>query len=155
MILFLFWNFLLSLGVWTSNRCFPIIKCQDGDRFWRMPECYIRGNTIKYLRVPDEVFMKTVAFSYCLIVWCLMHQSTLHITCGCGTKKSVAFSSFPTSVTCLSAASHFYFWFLILFPLFFDLYFYNFVIIFKLWMWSSRHPPKSYSIKLFFFFLMI
>jgi len=28
---------------------------QDGDRFWRMPECYIRGNTIKYLRVPDEV----------------------------------------------------------------------------------------------------
>ncbi|RWW75154.1 hypothetical protein BHE74_00016848 [Ensete ventricosum] len=27
----------------------------DGDRFWRMPECYIRGNTIKYLRVPDEV----------------------------------------------------------------------------------------------------
>ncbi|KAB5521511.1 hypothetical protein DKX38_025830 [Salix brachista] len=27
----------------------------DGDRFWRMPKCYIRGNTIKYLRVPDEV----------------------------------------------------------------------------------------------------
>ncbi|KAL7239503.1 hypothetical protein ACSBR2_005405 [Camellia fascicularis] len=30
----------------------------DGDRFWRMPECYIRGNTIKYLRVPDEVIDK-------------------------------------------------------------------------------------------------
>ncbi len=28
---------------------------QDGDRFWRMPECYVRGNTIKYLRIPDEV----------------------------------------------------------------------------------------------------
>lgn len=28
---------------------------QDGDRFWRIPETYIRGNTIKYLRVPDEV----------------------------------------------------------------------------------------------------
>ena len=28
---------------------------QDGDRFWRMPEAYIRGNTIKYVRVPDEV----------------------------------------------------------------------------------------------------
>lgn len=28
---------------------------QDGDRFWRMPECYIRGSTIKYLRIPDEV----------------------------------------------------------------------------------------------------
>ena len=28
---------------------------QDGDRFWKMPECYIRGSTIKYLRIPDEV----------------------------------------------------------------------------------------------------
>lgn len=28
---------------------------KDGDRFWRMPECYIRGSTIKYLRIPDEV----------------------------------------------------------------------------------------------------
>jgi U6 snRNA-associated Sm-like protein LSm4 len=31
---------------------------QDGDRFWRMPEAYVRGNTIKYLRVPDEVLDK-------------------------------------------------------------------------------------------------
>lgn len=28
---------------------------QEGDKFWRMPECYIRGSTIKYLRIPDEV----------------------------------------------------------------------------------------------------
>lgn len=28
---------------------------QDGDKFWRMPECYIRGSTIKYLRIPDEI----------------------------------------------------------------------------------------------------
>ncbi len=28
---------------------------QDGDKFWRMPETYVRGNTIKYLRVPNEV----------------------------------------------------------------------------------------------------
>ena len=28
---------------------------QDGDRFWKMPECFIRGSTIKYLRIPDEV----------------------------------------------------------------------------------------------------
>ncbi|KAG8930044.1 RNA processing protein [Tulasnella sp. 418] len=31
----------------------------EGDRFWKMKECYIRGSTIKYLRVPpallDEV----------------------------------------------------------------------------------------------------
>lgn len=28
---------------------------KDGDKFWRMNECYIRGSTIKYLRIPDEV----------------------------------------------------------------------------------------------------
>lgn len=27
---------------------------QEGDKFWRMPEAYVRGNTIKYIRVPDE-----------------------------------------------------------------------------------------------------
>ncbi|GJZ86408.1 reverse transcriptase domain-containing protein [Tanacetum coccineum] len=31
-----------------------ICTSKDGDRFWRMPECYVRGNIIKYLRVPDE-----------------------------------------------------------------------------------------------------
>ncbi|PSC70748.1 putative U6 snRNA-associated Sm LSm4 [Micractinium conductrix] len=35
-----------------------ICTSKDGDRFWRMPEAYIRGNTIKYLRVPDEVLDK-------------------------------------------------------------------------------------------------
>lgn len=28
---------------------------KDGDQFWSIPEIYIRGNTIKYLRVPDVV----------------------------------------------------------------------------------------------------
>ena len=28
---------------------------KDGDTFWKMSECYIRGSTIKYLRIPDEV----------------------------------------------------------------------------------------------------
>ncbi|KAJ2290648.1 hypothetical protein IW141_003149 [Coemansia sp. RSA 355] len=30
----------------------------DGDRFWRLSEAYIRGNTIKYLRIPDAVIDK-------------------------------------------------------------------------------------------------
>lgn len=38
----------------SFNTIFPFFF-QDGDRFWRMPECYIRGSTIKYLRIPDEV----------------------------------------------------------------------------------------------------
>jgi U6 snRNA-associated Sm-like protein LSm4 len=39
------------------NICLKDVICtsRDGDRFWRIPECYIRGNSIKYLRIPDEV----------------------------------------------------------------------------------------------------
>ena len=32
-----------------------ICTSRNGDRFWKMPECYIRGNSIKYLRIPDEI----------------------------------------------------------------------------------------------------
>ncbi|CAF0826544.1 unnamed protein product [Didymodactylos carnosus] len=32
-----------------------ICTSRDGDRFWKIPECYVRGNTIKYLRLPEEV----------------------------------------------------------------------------------------------------
>ncbi|KAI5777467.1 hypothetical protein EDC01DRAFT_778677 [Geopyxis carbonaria] len=27
----------------------------DGDRFWRLAEAYVRGNNIKYLRLPEEI----------------------------------------------------------------------------------------------------
>ena len=36
----------------------PFHRDQDGDKFHKIPECYIRGNNIKYLRVPDEVIDK-------------------------------------------------------------------------------------------------
>nr|XP_047933553.1 U6 snRNA-associated Sm-like protein LSm4 [Anser cygnoides] len=39
----------------TRCPCEPLEESQDGDKFWRMPECYIRGSTIKYLRIPDEI----------------------------------------------------------------------------------------------------
>lgn len=32
-----------------------VLTSKDGDRFWRVPDCYIRGNNVKYLRVPEEV----------------------------------------------------------------------------------------------------
>ena len=37
-----------------------ICTAKDGDRFWRMPECYIRGNTVKYMRVQEEGLDKAV-----------------------------------------------------------------------------------------------
>jgi U6 snRNA-associated Sm-like protein LSm4 len=33
----------------------PVCTARNGDRFWKLPECYIRGNNIKYFRCPDEV----------------------------------------------------------------------------------------------------
>ncbi len=35
-----------------------ICTSKDADKFTRMPEVYIRGNTVKYLRLPDEVLEK-------------------------------------------------------------------------------------------------
>ena len=32
-----------------------VLTSKDGDRFWRVPACYIRGNNIKFIRVPEEV----------------------------------------------------------------------------------------------------
>nr|CAD7258251.1 unnamed protein product [Timema shepardi] len=46
-------------GGFDVEACAVEVDCcevmEDGDKFWRMPECYIRGSTIKYLRIPDEV----------------------------------------------------------------------------------------------------
>ncbi|KAL1198023.1 Sm-like protein LSM4 [Cardamine amara subsp. amara] len=50
---------LVNCDTWMNIHLREVIcTAKDGDRFWRMPECYIRGNTIKYLRVPDEVIDK-------------------------------------------------------------------------------------------------
>lgn len=33
----------------------PIPARQDGEQFWKMDECYVRGNMIKYIRVAEDV----------------------------------------------------------------------------------------------------
>jgi U6 snRNA-associated Sm-like protein LSm4 len=50
----------------------PRTPAQDGDKFWRMPEVYVRGNTIKYLRVPDEVSRGFVCARACCCRWVLI-----------------------------------------------------------------------------------
>ena len=47
---------LVSCDTWMNVHLKEVIcTSKDGDRFWRMAECYVRGNTIKYVCVPDEV----------------------------------------------------------------------------------------------------
>jgi hypothetical protein len=55
---------------------------QDGDRFWKLPECYIRGNSIKYLRIPDEV-VEMVAEEDTRDSKCIIHfisDTAMHLT---------------------------------------------------------------------------
>ncbi|XP_057428226.1 sm-like protein LSM4 [Lotus japonicus] len=50
---------LVNCDTWMNIHLREVIcTSKEGTEFWRMPECYIRGNTIKYLRVPDEVIDK-------------------------------------------------------------------------------------------------
>eukprot|EP01096_Ripella_sp_DP13-Kostka_P004334 TRINITY_DN1651_c0_g1_i1.p1 TRINITY_DN1651_c0_g1~~TRINITY_DN1651_c0_g1_i1.p1 ORF type:complete len:170 (-),score=73.54 TRINITY_DN1651_c0_g1_i1:4-492(-) len=44
-----FMNINLQDVIWTSK---------DGDRFWKIPSCYIRGSTIKYMCLPSEVIQQ-------------------------------------------------------------------------------------------------
>lgn len=47
---------LVSCDTWMNVHLKEVIcTAKDGDRFWRMATCYVRGNTIKYICVPDEV----------------------------------------------------------------------------------------------------
>jgi len=47
---------LVSCDNWMNINLREVIcTSRDGDRFWRMPECYVRGSTVKYLRIPDEI----------------------------------------------------------------------------------------------------
>eukprot|EP00635_Sarcinochrysidales_sp_CCMP3193_P013011 CAMPEP_0118888940 /NCGR_PEP_ID=MMETSP1166-20130328/100_1 /TAXON_ID=1104430 /ORGANISM="Chrysoreinhardia sp, Strain CCMP3193" /LENGTH=161 /DNA_ID=CAMNT_0006827517 /DNA_START=106 /DNA_END=589 /DNA_ORIENTATION=- len=47
---------LVSADSWMNvNLSDVICTSRDGDRFWKLDECYIRGNAIKYLRIPDEI----------------------------------------------------------------------------------------------------
>lgn len=54
---------LVNCDTWMNVNLRDVIcTSKDGDRFWKMPECYIRGNTIKYIRVPNDVR----AAAYCV-----------------------------------------------------------------------------------------
>ncbi|KAI9696793.1 MAG: RNA processing protein [Candelina mexicana] len=47
---------LISCDTWMNLTLKEVIQTSpDGDKFFRLPEVYIRGNNIKYLRVPDEI----------------------------------------------------------------------------------------------------
>jgi len=50
-----FMNMQLKDVIITSPVFLHIKLNKDGDKFWNMPECFIRGNSIKYLRIQDDV----------------------------------------------------------------------------------------------------
>ncbi|KAK5007588.1 hypothetical protein LTR28_005102 [Elasticomyces elasticus] len=47
---------LISCDTWMNLTLTEVIQTTpDGEKFFRMSEVYVRGNNIKYLRVPDEI----------------------------------------------------------------------------------------------------
>jgi len=47
---------LVSCDTWMNLVLREVVQTSpEGDRFFKLPEVYVRGNNIKYLRVPDEI----------------------------------------------------------------------------------------------------
>ncbi|KAK6371776.1 hypothetical protein LTS17_008599 [Exophiala oligosperma] len=47
---------LVNCDTWMNLTLKEVVQTSpEGDKFWRLPEVYIRGNNIKYLRVPEEI----------------------------------------------------------------------------------------------------
>ncbi|KAH9282123.1 U6 snRNA-associated Sm-like protein LSm4 [Echinococcus granulosus] len=52
-------GYLIACDDWMNIHLKEVIcTSRDGDRFWKMPECFIRGSIIKYLRIPEDVIDK-------------------------------------------------------------------------------------------------
>ena len=50
---------LVQCDSWMNMHLREVIcTSKDGVAFWRMPEVYVRGNTVKYLKVPDDILDK-------------------------------------------------------------------------------------------------
>ncbi|KAM9998776.1 hypothetical protein ACTFIY_008442 [Dictyostelium cf. discoideum] len=47
---------LVNCDNWMNINLKNVIRTsKDSDKFWKIQSCYIRGNTIKYISVPDEI----------------------------------------------------------------------------------------------------
>ncbi|PNH06749.1 putative U6 snRNA-associated Sm-like protein LSm4 [Tetrabaena socialis] len=52
-------GYLQQCDTWMNLHLAEVIcTSKDGQRFFKMPETYLRGNTIKYISVPEEVIDK-------------------------------------------------------------------------------------------------
>ncbi|KAH8783655.1 small nuclear ribonucleoprotein [Hyaloscypha finlandica] len=47
---------LVTCDTWMNLTLKEVVQTSsDGEKFYRLPEVYVKGNNIKYLRVPDEI----------------------------------------------------------------------------------------------------
>ncbi|KDD73407.1 hypothetical protein H632_c2208p0 [Helicosporidium sp. ATCC 50920] len=47
---------LVQIDTWMNTHLREVIcTSKDGDRFWRMAEIYLRGSSVKYFRIPEEI----------------------------------------------------------------------------------------------------
>lgn len=93
---------LVSCDNWMNINLREVIcTSRDGDKFWRMPECYIRGSTIKYLRIPDEVIDMVKEETQVCFVFSLNLLSNMHISIHCITRRVCENLSLPLRINYL------------------------------------------------------
>jgi len=50
---------LVNCDPWMNINLRDVVcTSKDGDQFWKMAECYIRGSSVKYLRLPEDAIDK-------------------------------------------------------------------------------------------------
>mmetsp|Transcript_26190 Transcript_26190/g.57483 ORF Transcript_26190/g.57483 Transcript_26190/m.57483 type:complete len:131 (+) Transcript_26190:85-477(+) len=46
---------LVNCDAWMNINLRDVIcTSKDGDKFWKMKECYVRGSSVKYIRLPED-----------------------------------------------------------------------------------------------------
>ena len=51
---------LISCDSWMNMNLSDVVcTSKHGDKFWKLPTCYIRGSAIKYLRLPPDLLDAT------------------------------------------------------------------------------------------------
>src|SRR5690349_10968970 len=86
---------------------------QDGERFWKIPQCYVRGNSIKYCCIPEEVrsqhspFFKFVVVIVALVFFLSSHTSTSNTSHKTNpSQHNRTLASHTTHTTLIHATSH-------------------------------------------------
>lgn len=72
---------LVNCDSWMNLTLKDVIQSSsNGETFVKLPECYIRGNHIKYLRLPEEVCLNQKFKGMIVIVYIVLIRTIIFLT---------------------------------------------------------------------------